>query len=100
MSPTSSGLRGHNMKALVLAGGSGTRLRPFSHSMPKQLIPIANKPILEYVLQNIRDLGVTEVGIIVGRWAAEIADVIGDGTRFGLRVTYIRQDEPLGLADC
>jgi glucose-1-phosphate thymidylyltransferase len=88
------------MKALVLAGGSGTRLRPFSHSMPKQLIPIANKPILEYVLQNIRDLGVTEVGIIVGRWAAEIADVIGDGTRFGLRVTYIRQDEPLGLADC
>jgi glucose-1-phosphate thymidylyltransferase len=88
------------VKALVLAGGSGTRLRPFSHSMPKQLIPIANKPILEYVLEDVRRLGVTEVGIIVGRWAAEIAQVIGDGTRFGLRVSYIEQDQPLGLAHC
>lgn len=88
------------MKALVLAGGSGTRLRPFSHSMPKQLIPLVNKPILEYVLEDIRRLGVTEVAMIVGRWAADIAEVIGDGARFGLRVSYIEQDEPLGLAHC
>jgi len=88
------------MKALVLSAGRGTRLRPFSHSMPKQLVPIANKPVLQYVLENIRDLGVTEVGVIVGDWAEEIAGVIGDGSRFGLRVTYIRQEEPLGLAHC
>ncbi|MGW2492621.1 glucose-1-phosphate thymidylyltransferase [Streptomyces sp. NPDC001606] len=88
------------MKALVLSGGSGTRLRPFSYSMPKQLIPIANKPVLEHVLDNVRALGVTEVGIIVGDRAPQIAAVIGDGSRLGLDVTYIPQDEPLGLAHC
>jgi glucose-1-phosphate thymidylyltransferase len=88
------------MKALVLSGGSGTRLRPFSYSMPKQLIPIANKPVLEHVLENVRNLGVTEVGIIVGDRAAQISAVIGDGARLGLRITYIQQDEPLGLAHC
>ncbi|MDT0566722.1 glucose-1-phosphate thymidylyltransferase [Streptomyces sp. DSM 3412] len=88
------------MKALVLAGGAGTRLRPFSYSMPKQLIPIANKPVLEHVLENIRDVGVTEVGVIVGDWAQEISEAIGDGSRFGLRVTLIPQDKPLGLAHC
>lgn len=88
------------MKALVLSGGSGTRLRPFSYSMPKQLIPIANRPVLEHVLEDIRNLGVTEVGIIVGGWAQQIADVIGDGSRLGMKVTYIPQDEPLGLAHC
>ncbi|MFD4175957.1 glucose-1-phosphate thymidylyltransferase [Streptomyces anulatus] len=88
------------MKALVLSGGSGTRLRPFSYSMPKQLIPIANKPVLEHVLEDIRDMGVTEIGVIVGSWAPQIAEVIGDGTRLGVRVTYIPQDEPLGLAHC
>jgi len=88
------------MKALVLSGGSGTRLRPFSYSMPKQLIPIANRPVLEHVLENIAELGVTEVGIIVGAWAPEITAVVGDGARFGVRVSYIRQDRPLGLAHC
>lgn len=88
------------MKALVLSGGSGTRLRPFSHSMPKQLIPIVNKPVLEHVLGNIRELGVTEVGIVVGSRAAEIAEVVGDGSRLGVRVTYIPQEQPLGLAHC
>jgi glucose-1-phosphate thymidylyltransferase len=88
------------MKALVLSGGSGTRLRPFSYSMPKQLIPIANKPVLEYVLESIRDTGVTEIGIIVGNRAQDIAAVIGDGSRLGVRVTYIQQDIPLGLAHC
>jgi glucose-1-phosphate thymidylyltransferase len=88
------------MKALVLAGGRGTRLRPFSHTMAKQLIPIANKPVLQYVLENIRDIGVTEIGIIVGDRAEEISAVIGDGTRLGVRITYIKQLEPLGLAHC
>lgn len=88
------------MKALVLSGGSGVRLRPFSHSMAKQLMPIANKPVLEYVLLNIRALGITEIGIIVGDRAEEIIEVVGDGSRFGARVTYIRQERPLGLAHC
>ncbi|MEV7570643.1 glucose-1-phosphate thymidylyltransferase [Streptomyces tanashiensis] len=88
------------MKALVLSGGAGTRLRPFSYSMPKQLIPIANKPVLEHVLENIRAVGITEVGVIVGDWADEIAQVIGDGSRLGLRITLIPQEKPLGLAHC
>lgn len=86
------------MKALVLAGGSGTRLRPFSHSMPKQLIPVANRPVLEYVLGNVAAIGVTEVGVVVGDRVDQIVDAIGDGTRFGVRVTYLRQERPLGLA--
>jgi glucose-1-phosphate thymidylyltransferase len=86
------------MKALILAGGTGTRLRPFTYTMPKQLIPVANKPVLEHVLGNVRQLGVTEAGIIVNCWAPEIAAQLGDGSRFGLRLNYIRQDEPLGLA--
>ncbi|WP_149829878.1 glucose-1-phosphate thymidylyltransferase [Streptomyces tailanensis] len=88
------------MKALVLAGGAGTRLRPFSYSMPKQLIPIANKPVLAHVLENIRDLAVTDVGIVVGDRSSEIVEAVGDGSRFGLRITYIPQTEPLGLAHC
>ncbi|MCX5203231.1 glucose-1-phosphate thymidylyltransferase [Streptomyces sp. NBC_00237] len=88
------------MKALVLSGGSGTRLRPFSYSMPKQLIPIANKPVLQHVLENIRDLGVTEIGIIVGERLPQISAVLGDGAELGVKITYIPQDRPLGLAHC
>ncbi|MCE7083357.1 glucose-1-phosphate thymidylyltransferase, partial [Streptomyces sp. ST2-7A] len=88
------------MKALVLAGGSGTRLRPFSYSMPKQLIPIANTSVLEHVLAGIRELGVTEVGVIVGDLAPQITDALGDGAALGLRIEYIRQERPLGLAHC
>lgn len=88
------------MKALVLSGGTGTRLRPFSYSMPKQLIPIMNKPVLEHVLENIRALGVTEVGIIVGDRENEIRAAVGDGSRFGLDLTYLPQERPLGLAHC
>ncbi|WP_030668683.1 glucose-1-phosphate thymidylyltransferase [Streptomyces rimosus] len=88
------------MKALVLSGGTGTRLRPFSYSMPKQLIPIANKPVLEHVLDNIRAIGVTEVGIIVGEREPEIRAVLGDGADLGLHLTYLRQDAPRGLAHC
>ncbi|MEU9880865.1 glucose-1-phosphate thymidylyltransferase [Streptomyces phaeochromogenes] len=88
------------MKALVLSGGAGTRLRPFSHSMPKQLIPIANRPVLEHVLEGVRALGVSEVGVIVGDRSAQIVAAIGDGSRLGLKITYIHQDEPRGLAHC
>ncbi|WP_047870318.1 glucose-1-phosphate thymidylyltransferase [Nocardiopsis sp. RV163] len=86
------------MKALVLAGGRGTRLRPISHHLPKQLVPIANKPVLEYVLENVRALGVREVGVVVGTWADAVTDALGDGSRFGVRITYLRQERPLGLA--
>jgi len=86
------------VKALVLAGGSGTRLRPLTHTSAKQLVPVANKPILFYVLEGIAEAGITDVGIIVGDTAQEIRDAVGDGTTFGIRVTYIPQDRPLGLA--
>ncbi|MEU4209210.1 glucose-1-phosphate thymidylyltransferase [Streptomyces sp. NPDC026206] len=88
------------MKALVLAGGMGTRLRPLTHAMPKQLVPIANKPVLFHGLESIRRAGITEVGVIVGDWHKEIEDAAGDGTAFGLRITYIHQEAPFGLAHC
>ncbi|GAB7104216.1 glucose-1-phosphate thymidylyltransferase [Streptomyces phaeofaciens JCM 4814] len=86
------------MKGLVLAGGSGTRLRPITHTSAKQLVPVANRPVLFYVLQSLAEAGITEVGMIVGDTAAEIRDAVGDGSRFGVEITYIRQDKPLGLA--
>lgn len=86
------------MKALVLCGGSGTRLRPITHTMAKQLVPIANKPVLFYGLEAIRNAGVTDVGIVVGETAREIVQAVGDGAKWGIDVTYIQQDEPLGLA--
>ncbi|MFK0117976.1 glucose-1-phosphate thymidylyltransferase [Streptomyces sp. NPDC090994] len=86
------------MRALVLSGGSGTRLRPITHTSAKQLVPVANKPVLFYGLEAIADAGITEVGIVVGDTAEEIREAVGDGSRFGLHVTYIPQEEPLGLA--
>jgi glucose-1-phosphate thymidylyltransferase len=86
------------MKALVLAGGAGTRLRPITHTSAKQLVPVANKPILFYGLEQIRDAGITDIGIIVGDTAAEIEEAVGDGTALGIKPTYILQDAPLGLA--
>jgi glucose-1-phosphate thymidylyltransferase len=86
------------VKALVLAGGSGTRLRPITYTSAKQLVPLANKPILFYGLEAIADAGIVEVGIVVGDTAAEVQAAVGDGSRFGLRVTYLQQDAPRGLA--
>ncbi|MEW2359040.1 glucose-1-phosphate thymidylyltransferase [Spirillospora sp. NPDC029432] len=86
------------MKALVLAGGAGSRLRPITHTSAKQLVPVANKPVLFYGLEAIRDAGISEVGIVVGDTAAEIRRAVGDGSRFGLQVTYLEQDAPRGLA--
>jgi glucose-1-phosphate thymidylyltransferase len=87
------------MKGLVLSGGTGTRLRPFTYSMPKQLFPIANKPVLQYCLENLRDMGVGEIGIVVGQ-NRQIERAFGDGSDLGLRLTYIPQHAPLGLAHC
>ncbi|MFH8404391.1 glucose-1-phosphate thymidylyltransferase [Streptomyces sp. NPDC018019] len=86
------------MKALVLAGGAGTRLRPITHTFAKQLVPVANKPVLFYALEAIAAAGITEAGIVVGDTAGEIRRAVGDGSRFGLRVTYLPQDRPRGLA--
>src|SRR5437879_944361 len=86
------------MKALVLSGGAGTRLRPITHTSAKQLVPIANKPILFYGLEAIRDAGITDIGIVVGDTAAEIEAAVGDGSALGIRASYLRQDAPLGLA--
>ncbi|WP_344679051.1 glucose-1-phosphate thymidylyltransferase [Saccharopolyspora taberi] len=90
------------MKALVLSGGKGTRLRPFTHSLAKQLVPVANKPVLVHCLETIRDIGVREVGIIVGDNADEIEKVIGGNSAIAadMHITYIKQDQPLGLAHC
>ncbi|HEU0238912.1 MAG TPA: glucose-1-phosphate thymidylyltransferase [Micromonosporaceae bacterium] len=86
------------MRALVLSGGAGTRLRPITYTSAKQLVPVANKPVLFYGLEAIAACGITEVGVVVGETAAEIRDAVGDGSAFGLSVTYIPQDRPLGLA--
>ncbi|MFF8933149.1 glucose-1-phosphate thymidylyltransferase [Streptomyces paradoxus] len=86
------------MKALVLSGGAGTRLRPITHTSAKQLVPVANKPVLFYGLESIAEAGITDVGMIVGETAAEIEEAVGDGSAFGLKVTYIPQERPLGLA--
>jgi glucose-1-phosphate thymidylyltransferase len=86
------------VKALVLSGGEGTRLRPITHTSSKQLIPVANKPILFYGLESIAAAGIREVGIVVGSTAPEIQAAVGDGSAWDLDVTYIHQEAPLGLA--
>jgi glucose-1-phosphate thymidylyltransferase len=86
------------MKALVLSGGAGTRLRPITHTRAKQLVPVANKPVLFYGLEAIAAAGIKDVGIVVGDTSAEIKAAVGDGSAFGLEVTYLQQEAPLGLA--
>ena len=86
------------MKGLVLSGGKGTRLYPLTYTSAKQLIPVANKPVLFRVIEAIRDAGVTDIGIVVGDTEEEIQRAVGRGGKWGVDITYIRQDTPLGLA--
>jgi glucose-1-phosphate thymidylyltransferase len=86
------------MRGLILSGGAGTRLRPITHTSAKQLVPIANKPILFYGIEDMRDAGITDIGIVVGDTREEIEAAVGDGSQFGVRVTFLPQDAPRGLA--
>lgn len=89
------------MKGLILSGGMATRLRPLSYTSPKQLIPIANKPVLHYIIEDLKNAGITEIGIIVGYTEERIKaikDSVGNGEKWGVNVSYIEQDAPRGLA--
>ena len=88
-----------DMKGIILHGGHGTRLRPLTHTGPKQLLPIANKPMSEYCLESIKDAGITEIAIIIGGVGSnKVKEYYENGEKFGVKITYIQQDEPRGIA--
>lgn len=86
------------MKGLIASGGTGSRLAPLTYTNAKQLIPVANKPVLFRVIESIRDAGICEIGIVVGNTADQIREAVGRGDRWGVEITYIPQEQPLGLA--
>ena len=87
------------MKGVILHGGHGTRLRPLTHTGPKQLLPIGNKPMSQYCLESIKESGITDIGIIIGGLGSnKVREYYGTGEKFGVKITYIEQDEPKGIA--
>jgi glucose-1-phosphate thymidylyltransferase len=87
------------MKGVLLSGGTGSRLRPITHTGPKQLVPVANKPVLEYAIEDLKEAGITEIGVILGnKGRNEIQELLSDGSKYGVDITYIIQGNPLGLA--
>lgn len=86
------------MKGLILSGGKGTRLYPITYTSAKQLVPVANKPVLFRVIEAIKEAGIVDIGVVVGDTAPEIMHAVGDGSRWGVKITYIPQEAPLGLA--
>ncbi len=92
-------MAGHSaLKGLVLAGGKGSRLRPFTYTGAKQLVPVANKPVLFYAVEQLVAAGITDIGVIVGDTEAQVREALGDGDRFGARLTFLPQPQPLGVA--
>ncbi|GAA0553136.1 glucose-1-phosphate thymidylyltransferase [Halorubrum ejinorense] len=88
------------MKAVILAGGSGTRLRPFTNATQKQLLPVVNKPVLEYVIEDLKQAGIDDIGVVLGGdFPEKVRERMGDGSEYGVSLTYIHQGEPRGLAD-
>jgi len=87
------------MKGIILHGGHGTRLRPLTHTGPKQLLPISNKPMSQYALEDLRGAGITEIAIIIGDvYPEKVKEFYGDGTKFGVKITYVYQDAPKGIS--
>jgi len=87
------------MKGIILHGGHGTRLRPLTHTGPKQLLPIANKPMSQYCIESIKEAGITDIAIIIGGLGSnKVKEYYGNGENFGVNITYIVQDEPRGIA--
>ena len=87
------------MKGIILHGGHGTRLRPLTHTGPKQLLPIANKPMSQYCIESIREAGITDIAIIIGGLGSnKVKEYYGNGEKFSVNLTYIEQDYPKGIA--
>jgi len=87
------------LKGIILHGGHGTRLRPLTHTGPKQLLPIANKPMSQYCIESIKEAGITDIAIIIGGLGSnKVKEYYGNGENFGVNITYIEQDEPRGIA--